>query len=90
MVCFSPVGFDVLLTFRALALRQNRLLSRVWSLLRQRANARNVSYTSNPTGEKHTISTRRSLLLNISMSQNGDSKCKGQVTVSSHATYQLV
>ena len=26
-------------------------------LLQQRANARNVSYTPNPTGEKHTIST---------------------------------
>ena len=27
------------------------------SLLRRRANARNVSYKSNPTGEKHTIPT---------------------------------
>ena len=25
MVCFSPVGFDVYLTFRALALRRSRL-----------------------------------------------------------------
>ena len=28
MVCFSPVGFDVLLTFRALALHRSRLMSR--------------------------------------------------------------
>ena len=27
------------------------------SLLRRRGNARNVSYTPYPTGEKHTIST---------------------------------
>ena len=29
----------------------------VSSLLRRRADARNVSYTPNPTDEKHTIST---------------------------------
>ena len=28
-----------------------------FSLLRRRANARNVSYTPYPTGDKHTIST---------------------------------
>ena len=38
MVCFSPVRFDVQLTFRALYLRRS-------------------NYTSNLTGEKHTIST---------------------------------
>ena len=35
--------------------------STVDSLLRRRANAQNVSYTPNPTGENHTIST---LLIN--------------------------
>ena len=29
----------------------------ILSLLQRRANARNVSYTSKPTGEKHAIST---------------------------------
>ena len=50
MVCLSPVGYGVKLTFRALALRRS-------SLLRRRANARNVSLTPYPTGDKHTIST---------------------------------
>ena len=36
MVCLSPVGYGVQLTFRALALRRS-------SLLRRRANARNVN-----------------------------------------------
>ena len=54
MVCLSPVGYGVWLTFRALALRRSRLRS---SLLRRRANARNVSQTPYPTGDKHTIST---------------------------------
>ena len=47
MVCLSPVGYGVKLTFRALALR----------LLRRRANVRNVSLTPYPTGDKHNIST---------------------------------
>ena len=47
MVCLSPVGYGVWLTFRALALRRSR----------RRANARNVSQTPYPTGDKHTIST---------------------------------
>ena len=47
MVCFSPVGFDLRLTFRALALRQSK----------RRANAQNVNGTANPKSEKHTIST---------------------------------
>ena len=43
--------------FRVLALRRSRLLLRRSRLLRRRANARNISYTPYPTGEKHTIST---------------------------------
>ena len=51
MVCFSPVGSGVLLTFRALALRQRRVCSD------EVLTFENVSYTPDSTGEKPNIST---------------------------------
>ena len=40
-----------------LSISQIKLHNPTTHVLRRRANARNVSYTSNPTGEKYTIST---------------------------------